>query len=331
MRWIALSYSLPAESTSSRRVALWRRVRRLGAVSLSGGFYLLPANEETVESFRWLAEEIRAAGGAAFALRVEGFEDDGERDVIDLVQRARDEEYADIASRAVDLGNAAREADADDRPAIGEHLDKLRKRFAEARRIDFFHAPAGKGAASAIDRAAAALSDRPAEREEIAPVDAGAYRGRTWVTRPRPHVDRLACAWLIRRFIDPDAEIRYAEKPDAGQVSFDMRGAEFGHSGPVCTFETMVEAFRLGDPALTIIKEIVHEIDLRDGASARPETVGIDSILNGWRASDIPDADLEQHGIALFEGLYRTLAGLEGAGRPGSIEQPAIKSKGGAG
>ncbi|MFY9820816.1 MAG: chromate resistance protein ChrB domain-containing protein, partial [Thermoanaerobaculia bacterium] len=134
------------------------------------------------------------------------------------------------------------------------------------------------------------------------------YQGRRWVTRPHPHVDRLACAWLIRRFIDPQAEIRYADEPEEGEVSFDLRDADFGHRGNLCSFETMLAAFGLGaDPALATLAEIVHEIDLRDGTSARPEMPGVDGVLRGWSAAGWPDSELERHGVALFEGLYTAM------------------------
>jgi hypothetical protein len=117
-------------------------------------------------------------------------------------------------------------------------------------------------------------------------------------------VDRLACAWLIRRFIDPSATIRFGEGPAAGDVTFDMEGAEFGHHGNLCTFETMLLAFSLDDPALRSVAEIVHEIDLRDGRYLRPETAGVEAVLRGWHEAGLPDAELAENGRVLFEALY---------------------------
>ena len=149
------------------------------------------------------------------------------------------------------------------------------------------------------------------------------------MTRPRPHVDRLACAWLIRRFVDPQAEIRYAAQAEEGEVSFDMRNAEIGHRGGLCTFETMLAAFGLAeDAALAAVAEIVHEIDLRDGAGARPEIPGIDAALRGWSAAGWTDAELERHGIALFEGLYLALQQMPPAVPPaGSTRSQAGKTR----
>jgi hypothetical protein len=139
---------------------------------------------------------------------------------------------------------------------------------------------------------------------DVALASLTAYRDRRWVTRPRPHVDRLACAWLIRHFINPDAAIRYALEPEPDEISFDMTEAHFGHQGLLCTFETMIRAFQLNTPGLGTLAEIVHEIDLRDGQYSHPEQAGIDAILKGWLVAQLGDAELEAHGIALFEGLY---------------------------
>ncbi|MDP9145418.1 MAG: chromate resistance protein, partial [Actinomycetota bacterium] len=135
-----------------------------------------------------------------------------------------------------------------------------------------------------------------------------AYRDKRWVTRPRPHVDRLSCIWLIRRFINPQAVVRYSPTPEPGEVAFDMPHGEFTHRGHLCTFETMVHAFSLEDPSLQPMGEIIHEIDLRDGCYVHPETAGVDAVLKGWLLAGLSDPELEAHGVALFEGLYADLS-----------------------
>ena len=159
-----------------------------------------------------------------------------------------------------------------------------------------------------LARIAQALAPNNAAAAGVAPASLAAYRDRHWVTRPRPHVDRLACIWLIRHFINPTAVVRYTTKPAPDEVAFDMREGEFRHQGALCTFETMLAAFSLQDPSLPAMAEIVHEIDLRDGQYARPETMGIDAVLKGWLLARFPDTDLEAHGVALFEGLYAALS-----------------------
>lgn len=295
MPWIALTYSLPSAAASSRRVAVWRRLRQIGAVSPTGSLYLLPESDENQEALDWLAQEIETGGGEALVLRIEQLAGDAERRVIELSRMARDEEYQKITADAEQTGKTG----------VRERLERLRRRFAEVARIDFFQAPGRTAAAAALARLEASLGHtEPSDREAPA-ADLERYRGRRWVTRPHPHVDRLACAWLIRRFVDPQAEIRYADSAEEGEVSFDMRNAELGHRGNRCSFETMIAAFGLGaDTALAALAGIVHEIDLRDGASARPEVPGVEATLRGWSAAGWSDAELERHGIALFEGLY---------------------------
>ena len=312
MRWLGLTYTLPSAEASSRRVAVWRRLRQLGAVSPTGSLYLLPEGEENAEAFDWLAQEIEDGGGEALVLRVERVERDAEARLIEMFRATRDEEYGKVAAEAEEaLAPAGQEG-------LRERLEKLRRRFAEAARLDFFQAAEGPRAAAALARLEAALSrDSPAR--EVPAAERESYRGRRWVTRPHPHVDRLACAWLIRRFVDPQAEIRYADTPAEGEVSFDLRDADFGHRGNLCTFETMLAAFGLGDdPALAALAGIVHEIDLRDGTSARPEIPGVDGVLRGWSAAGWPDAELERHGIALFEGLYTALGQTRSAPKTSS-------------
>ena len=128
------------------------------------------------------------------------------------------------------------------------------------------------------------------------------------MTRPRPFVDRLASAWLIRRFIDPEARIRYDRRPGRHDVTFDMPDAVFGHSGSRCTFETLLRAFRLSEPGFFPIAEIVHEVDLRDGRYLRPEAAGLEAVLRGWLAAGLTDAELEEHGLVLFDGLFAGLS-----------------------
>jgi hypothetical protein len=310
VRWIGLTYSLPSGSSSSPRVAIWRRLRQLGAASPTGSLYLLPFSEESQEAFGWLAQEIEEAGGDALVLQIDRLEGEAEERLIASFRGARAEEYRKIAAEADEAAEQAGRAGLgrEERTDLRDRLEKLRRRFAEVARIDFFHAPEGTEAAAALARLEAGLGRGEGPAREVPPAELARYRGRRWVTRPRPHVDRLASAWLIRRFVDPTAEIRYGDTPEPDEVSFDMCDAEFGHRGALCTFETLIASFGLGgDPALAALAEIIHEIDLRDGLSARPEIPGIDGLLRGWASAGWSDAELERNGTALFEGLYLAL------------------------
>lgn len=300
MSWIVLAYSLPSSPRSSPRVALWRRLRRLGAISPAGGIYILPEQEECVEAFQWLAQEIRQAQGEALVMRVEQFEGLTDPQIIERFQQARAEEYDEIETQLA----ALEQSQPNDLVELAETLEKLRRRYSDIKRADYFNSPAGKRLAARLDAVQQSLVAMPALSPEIPVAALAEYGNARWVTRPRPHIDRLACAWLIRRFVNPHAVIRYALQPEPNEVAFDMSDAHFGHQGQLCTFETMTRAFQLNEPGLQPLVEIVHELDLRDGRYPRPEAAGVDAILSGWLLANLSDAEIEAHGIALFEGLY---------------------------
>ncbi len=309
MNWVVFSYSLPAASRSSPRVAVWRRLRALGAVSLKDGIYVLPARDECVEAFQWLAQEVAQEEGSALVMQVQRFEGLSDAQLIDVFQKARRQDYQELDARASELERSLgrkKQVRPENLSRARDTLEKLRRWHADVSRIDFFASPDAARVASRLARIARRLTPARPLEAKIAPAAIAAYRNQRWVTRPRPHVDRLACAWLIRRFINPRAAIRYAEVHKSGEVPFDMSTGEFGHRGNLCTFETMIKAFGLDDPGLRAIAEIVHDIDLRDERYARPETAGIDAILKGW--TGLADAEREAHGIALFEGLYTELS-----------------------
>ncbi len=307
MKWVVFSYSLPAQASSSPRVALWRRLRRLGAVSPTGGTHVLPARDQCVEGFQWLAQEIRKSNGQALVMHVEQFDGLTHQQLVDLFRGARKEDYDELATQAAALEKAIHE-DAEGEVPLQAYdiLAKLQRQFADVDRIDYFDCPEGIGVAAHLARVARELAADPVSDPGVAPASISSYTDRRWVTRPQPHVDRMACAWLIRRFIDPEAVIGYSQQPEPDEVTFDMKDAEFGHSGNLCSFETMIRAFNLESAGLSAMAEIVHEIDLRDARYLRPEIAGIDAILNGWALLELPDAELEARGIALFSGLFES-------------------------
>ena len=140
-------------------------------------------------------------------------------------------------------------------------------------------------------------------------LDLAKLRGRRWVTRPRPHIDRIASAWLIKRFCDPDATFAFADAADAARkgIPFDVLGADFGHHGEDCTFETLMRRFGLKDRRVKLIAEIVHEADLHDGKFTRDEATGVDLAIRALAEATSDDHDLLERGMALFDGLYTIL------------------------
>ena len=270
---------------------------------------MLPARDECVEAFQWLAQEVEQAKGEALLMRVDRFEGLSDAQLIALFQQARQEDYATLDAEAAGLEKtlvASQKHGSGDDARTRELLAKLRREHGEIARIDFFDSPAGRQVALRLARVEEALASGRAGDPQVTPVTLAAYRTKRWVTRPGPHVDRLACAWLIRRFINPGAVIRYSSTPHPEEVPFDMGQGPFSHHGNLCTFETMIRAFGLTDPPMAAIGEIVHEIDLRDGRYVRPEVPGIDAVLRGWMSR--PDAEREVHGIAVFDGLHAALS-----------------------
>jgi hypothetical protein len=307
--WLVLVIGLPREP-SSLRVRAWRRLRALGALALKQGVYLLPASAETTEQFQWLAQEVQRDGGEATLLRVDRVENLSDSEIIRRFRAARDADYRELAERyrgALRRLERGRHRAAG--PRVQEEASRLARDLARIRDVDHFEAP---GAAEAL-RAKEALEARlrPATRTLAASRRLPDGRGRLWVTRPRPHVDRLASAWFIRRFIDAEARIVFAE-PDArprDAIPFDMVGAELGHDADRCTFETLLALSGRREPALTALAEIVHEADLRDGKFARAEARGVDLAVRGLLAAIPDDEGALAAGLTLFEGLYGTLAG----------------------
>ena len=145
-------------------------------------------------------------------------------------------------------------------------------------------------------------------REERPTLDLSKLHGRRWVTRPRPHIDRIASAWLIKRFIDPDAQFVFAPPAEFPEdaIPFDAPGVELSHQGEDCTFETLIKRARLRDRRLARLAEVVHEADLRDGKYPHEEARGIDVAVRALLAASIDDHQVLAQGMALFEGLYAT-------------------------
>lgn len=312
MSWLALTYSLPSKGSSNPRVTVWRRLQRLGAVQLAGGIYLLPDQPDFLESFQWFVQEIEHAQGEALVMRVGTLEGVSDGEVRAHFSAARRPEYEELNGQLNALLSTL-----PDNPTQETRLEtlsilkKLRKRHAEVSKRDFFGAPEGGAVAAKLAQLGARLSLGSTPTETVEPVALEDFGGKVWVTRPRPFVDRLASVWLIRRFIDAEAVVRYREVPEAGEISFDMPEARFNHVGNLCTLEVLIASFSLSALGLRALAEIVHDLDLQDGLYARPETAGLEAVLAGWRYLPLGNDELEARGIVLFEGLYQSLVAGE--------------------
>ena len=311
-RWLLLIHQLPAKPAYFR-VKVWRRLQAIGAVAVKNAVYALPCDEQTQEDFEWLLREISEGGGEAVVCEAKLIAGLSDQEVRALFNRARGEDYDAIAKEARSIAAGLGDAPPPDKRAEAKaQLGRLKNRLAQVVAIDFF----GADRRTSVEALLAELADRvtePAEEEVLeAPAsDVPALqnsRGRTWVTREGVFVDRIASAWLIRRFIDPQARFKFVPakgyQPESRELRFDMFEAEFTHQGDRCTFEVLLEQAGLDDPALRAIAEIVHDIDLKDAKFGRDEAPGIASLITGIARAHPKDEDRLDQGGALFENLY---------------------------
>lgn len=297
--WLLLLFSLPTRR-KTERVAVWRRLRKTGAVQIKTSTYLLPDKPTQYENFQWLAQQIRDFGGDATLVRVREIEGLSNEKLIALFNRARDEEYGAIKQALHAFLTRGKKADSETSAA---ELERVTRQFRAIREIDFFQSARGQDVEMLLRRA------EGAPKKALARLDPKNYRGKTWLTRPRPEIDRVGSAWLIRRFIDPRAKFVFAAAvpSDRKMLPFDMVDVEFSHHGDYCTFETLVRRFGIEDKAVQKIAEMIHDADLEDAKFQRSECMGIDRVLKGWARSGMRDDQILQHGLECFDGLYRFL------------------------
>jgi hypothetical protein len=314
-RWLLLLHQIPRKPDYVR-VKVWRRLRRLGAVSIKNAVYALPRSEERNEDLQWVMREIVASGGEATLVEanlVQGLRD---VEVEALFNQARDTDYhelvEEIRGTAGMLPKRGKLKD-DARRRIEAEIQRLQRRLEEIAAIDFFHASGRETASGLLDELRQKLSAEPAPATQDEPER---YHGRTWVTRKGIHVDRMASAWLIRRFVDPAAKFKWVAPkgyvPDDGELRFDMFEAEFTHVGNRCSFEVLLERTGQKDRALKAIAEIVHDIDIKDERYQRPETAGVASLVAGIALTSTDDDQRLARASAAFDQLYEVFSRKRG-------------------
>ena len=304
-RWLLLIHQVPPKP-DYLRVKVRRRLQRLAAVALKSTVYVLPNQPDTLEDFQWLLQEIVADGGEATVFSASPVAGATDPEIEALFRANRDEAYAELAHSAREA--AARAESPEARRAEGA---RLRRRLDEIAKADFFDAAERADAERAIDdleRSGAPEGGTGSASE----AKTGRPRGAVWVTREGVFVDRIASAWLIKRFIDPQATFRFVAghgyRAREGELRFDMTPGEYTHEGDRCTFQTLVTRFALTDPALEAIAEIVHDIDLKDEKYGRVEAGGVAAVLGGIARAHPADADRIAAGAAVFEGLHAQLS-----------------------
>ncbi|MFV9493468.1 chromate resistance protein ChrB domain-containing protein [Pseudomonas aeruginosa] len=308
MSFLALFVSLPTKA-STGRMRVWRSVKAQGCATLRDGVYPLPDSADSAATLGEVAAQAVEVGGSGQVYRLSGCDEAQKAALRALFDRG--EEYASIAEEIKALGRNLASPDGAD---AMRKLQPLVRRFEQVNRIDFFPGEAQRQTLSLLDDLRDAITrrmspDEPTARQtDIPRLNRADYQGRTWATRARPWVDRLASAWLIRRFIDPSARIVWLASPSDcrnGWLGFDFDGAAFSHVGTKVTFETLLASFGLDSaPALVRLGKLVHCLDL--GGLPVAEALGIESLLAGLRASEPDDDALLARACEIFDWLLKS-------------------------
>ena len=284
-RWLLLIHQLPPKPDYFR-VKIWRRLQALGAIPIKNSVYALPFGDQAMEDFQWLRKEITAGGGDASVCRAAFVDGLSDAQIEDLFRSARDVEYAGVTRAA-------------EQPGSGADAARLERRLREIAGLDHFGAGGRKTAEAAVAKLKTHQVTRGRSPKRV--------RGQIWVTRPDVFVDRIASAWLIKRFIDSKARFVFGEARE-GAVSFDMFEGDYTHEGDRCTFEVLLQRFGLEqDAALRVIAELVHDIDCKDHKFGRDETAGFASLISGIVKRNTRDAARVERGGELLNDLYESV------------------------
>ena len=302
LAWLLLLVRLPA-THSTERVAIWLKLKKSGAIQIQTSTYILPDNPPRYETFQWLTQHIRDAGGDATLVRAREIDGFSNERLIELFNAARAKEYGSLREMLRPLVASPRRTS-----SFGGKVDRIRKQFREIRATDFFDSPKAKDLEMVLRKLEGTqLKSKPQPK-----LESRDFRGRVWLTRPRPEIDRVGSAWLIRKSIDPKAKFAFESRRTANRrvLTFDMLNGDFSHDGDDCTFETLIRRFGIEDKAVRKIAEMVHDADLDDDKFQRNECIGIDRILKGWAKQGLPDKEILRRGFECFDALYTFLQRL---------------------
>jgi hypothetical protein len=309
-RWLLLIHQLPKEP-AYLRVKIGRKLTRVGAIALKNSVYVLPHSESTAEDFQWVRRAITDSGGEATVAEAHLLEGVSDEEIEAKFRDAKDADYAELIREARALvvepqGRRKKMVSEEDRTTLRAELERLERRVEEVSATDFFGATGRQVIDGVLNDMRKKLDSPSAAAPAAEPVSQPL--GRTWVTRTGVHVDRIASAWLIRRFIDRDATFKFVPAkgyvPLTGELRFDMFEAEFSHEGENCTFETLLSRFHVSEPVgLRAVAEIIHDIDLKENKYTRLETVGVAACIAGMCKVHREDEQRITVGSALLEGL----------------------------
>ncbi len=312
-KWLLLIHQIPPKP-DYLRVKIWRRLQQIGAVAIKQSVYALPRADQSYEDFSWILKEIIEGGGdgsLSEAVFLEGLSDE---QIVGLFQTARDADYEKIIDDARSLAESLSKESSEGSESISRtrtQLSRLKRRFEDVAAIDFFGAPGRNAVKGELANVTSRVieSDRKEKRYVRSVQD---LEGRTWVTRKGVYVDRIACAWLIRRFVDRHAKFKFVSgksyKPKSNEIRFDMFDAEFTHKGDWCTFEVMIDRLRLDNHAISQMAEIIHDIDLKDKKFARVEAAGIQILFDGITATRSQDEERLERSFVILDEMYESFS-----------------------
>lgn len=300
--WILLLYGLPTRQNAGR-VQLWRKLKKFGALQIKTSAYILPDEPRHYERFQWLANQIRDDGGEATLIKVSEIEGLSHEKVVQMFNEARAKDYAALASELSEFVRANKKRPVD---TFASDIDKFQTRFHELNEMDYFKCAKAQDAQMMLREAESLLQKKTRQAPRVHRKD---YSKRHWLTRPRPEIDRVASAWLIKKLIDPAATFVFStkQKDHPQAIPYDMFEVDFTHHGDDCTFETLVKRFEIEDSAIRSIAEMVHDADLEDEKFKRTEGVGLDRVFKGMAKLNVPDATIFEKGFEMFDALYAAL------------------------
>ena len=299
--WLLFIFTLPTKR-ASERMDTWRKLRRYGALALKSGGHVLPNTPLNRERFEWMGAVIRKAAGHASVMQVHSLDDHSDTRLRELFIEMSTREYE---AAIAELRKVTR---TNQNNANG--LARIRRRLSELVQIDFFGSPLRSRLETLLAQAEESWTAAPDSKNDLKKKKS--YQAKLWITRPRPGIDRVSSAWLIREFIDGKAKFIFDNDPGLhpSAVPFDMfqtaRG--FGHRGEDCTFETLCKEFAIRDRRVRVLAQIIHDADLEDNKFGRPEGIGLDRTLVGWAKQGVSDEELLRRGIETIDGLYESLA-----------------------
>jgi len=318
--WLLFFYSVPSRPVANR-MKVWRRLTQAGALLFRGAVYILPYSDEHYEFYQWLTEEVKGMGGEAAFVYVERIEGIDDKEIIGLFNKQRERDYLKIEKGLEEIERRLQSIKKGSLTSINkklqDNLNKIEKEFENIIKTDFFSSKLSRSLRRGIAELKEELERLERSRSISRPLhlpfrDIKDYQGKIWVTRSRPFVDRMASAWLIKKFIDPGATFKFIKQDRMPSkvtdvIGFDISGGVFSHVGDMCTFEVLIKSFKLFDKRLKKIATIVHEIDIGDEKVKTPESKGIELLLRSIRKTSGTDEEALNRGMEIFEMLYQAI------------------------